>query len=51
MKFGAKVKSDNGEWIEFNDIRWIGLNDNGEPERICGPTGLQYSEFELVVND
>jgi len=50
MKFRAKVKSDD-EWIDFDHIRWISLNEVGEPEVICGPTGLQYREFELEVFD
>lgn len=51
MKFRARVKTDTGEWIEFDHIRWISLNEQGEPDRICGPTGLQYDEFELIEED
>ena len=29
--------------------RWIALDEDGYPERVCGPSGLQYSEFVLEV--
>lgn len=51
MRFAARVKTDDGEWIEFEAIRWIALDQHGRPERICGPNGLQYSEFELIILD
>ena len=46
MKFKAKVKTDNGEWIEM-PITTIFLDNNGQAERVLGQTGLQYSEFKL----
>ena len=52
IKISAKVKDlDNGEWINFSHIRWISLDKQGIPERICGPTGLQYEEFELFISE
>ncbi len=51
MKFSAWVKADDEEWIYFDAIRWISLDENGRPERICGPTGIQYGEFRLEVEE
>ncbi len=51
MKFRARVKTDNGEWITFTRIRVILLDEHGKPEVVIGPTGLQYTEFELEVED
>ncbi len=52
MRFSAKVKDlDTAEWIDFSHIRWIDLDKHGRPERICGPNGLQYEEFELIVEE
>lgn len=51
MRFSAKVKTDDGSWIEFKSIRWIDLDPNGHPVRICGPNGIQYTEFELRVEN
>ena len=42
---------DNGEKIELPVVRWIDLDNEGKPQRICGDTGLQYEEFELVLID
>ncbi len=49
VKFRAKVKTDNGEWIDFDHIRAILLDKQGKPEVVIGPTGLQYTEFELEL--
>ncbi len=51
MKFKAKVKTDNGEWIDFDHVRAILLDKHGKPEVVIGPTGLQYTEFELEVEE
>ena len=50
MKFIAEVKTDDGEWIKINNVRWIALDENGKPERVCGPSGLQYGEFRLGID-
>ncbi len=50
-KFSARVKNDDGEWIDFDPIRWINLDENGCPVSICGPTGLQYTEFKLNIEE
>ena len=49
MKFKAWVLTDENEWLFFDAIRWIDLDKDGRPVRICGPTGLQYNEFDLEV--
>ena len=46
MKIKAKVKTDNGEWIDM-PITAIFLDNSGQAERVLGQTGLQYSEFKL----
>lgn len=46
MRFTAKVKTDNGEWIAM-PIRVILLDKEGNAEIVVGATGLQYSEFKL----
>ena len=46
MKFTARVKTDNNEWIDM-PIRVILLDKQGKPEVVIGSSGLQYSEFEL----
>ena len=46
MKFTARVKTDEGEWVDM-PIRAIFLDEHGRAERVSGQTGLQYSEFEL----
>jgi len=50
MKFIAEVKTDDGEWVKIDNVRWIALDENGKPERICGPSGLQYGEFRLGID-
>ncbi len=51
MKFSAWVKDDNEAWIYFDAIRWISLDKDGRAERVCGPTGIQYGEFRLEVEE
>ena len=46
MKFKARVKTDNSEWIDM-PIRVILLDEQGKPEVVIGSSGLQYSEFKL----
>ena len=46
MKFKARVKTDNSEWIDM-PIRVILLDEQGQPEVVIGSSGLQYSEFKL----
>ena len=46
MQFTARVKTDDGEWIDMT-IRAIFLDVDGRAERVVGATGLQYQEFEL----
>ena len=46
MRFTAKVKTDEGEWIDM-PIRVILLDEQGQPDCVVGATGLQYREFEL----
>jgi len=48
MKFRAWVTTDDGEQFSITP-RWIALDEDGCPERVCGPSGLQYSEFVLEV--
>jgi hypothetical protein len=48
MKFRAWVTTDTGEQLHLTP-RWIALDEEGHPERVCGPSGLQYSEFVLEV--
>ena len=48
VKVKAKVKlHEEGKW-EIIPIRWIDINKEGRPERVCGVNGLQYEEFELI---
>ena len=37
---------DNGEQWEFIP-RWVGMDKNGVPDRICAPNGMQYREFRI----
>ena len=48
MIFTAWITTDNGERLHIKP-RWIALDENGCPERVCGPSGLQYSDFQLEV--
>ena len=50
MKFTARVKTDNNEWIDM-PIRAILLDKDGRAEVVIGSSGLQYSEFELEVGE
>ena len=50
MKFTARVKTDNNEWIDM-PIRVILLDKQGKPEVVIGSSGLQYQEFELQAGD
>ncbi len=50
MKFTGKVKTDNGEWITMQ-IRAILIDEQGKPEVVIGSSGLQYSEFNLEVEE
>ena len=46
MKLKAIVFMDNGEQWEFIP-RWVGMDKNGVPDRICAPNGMQYREFRI----
>jgi len=48
MVVKAKVKLHEEEKWEIMPIRWIDINREGRPERVCGVNGLQYEEFELI---
>ena len=50
MNFRARVRTDDGEWIEM-PIRAILLDKEGSPEVVTGATGMQYNEFELQAGD
>ena len=47
-KFHVKVKMEDGTDWEFTP-RWIGI-ENGMPDRVCAPNGMQYRDFELMFH-
>lgn len=52
MKIKATAyDTQNGEPREMDHIRWVGLDQNGRPQRICAPNGIQYREFELHIEE
>ena len=42
IKLTARVKCEDGDYITI-PVRWINLEEG----TICGPSGLQYGEFEF----
>ncbi len=50
MRFKARVESITGEWIDM-ELSAILLDKQGKPEAVIGKTGLQYTEFELEVEE
>ena len=47
IKLTARVKCHQDEGYMTIPVRWI----NCEEGTICGPSGLQYSEFEFQFDD
>ena len=51
MLITAIVKLHEEDKHQEIGIRWIDLDEQGSPVRVCGKTGRQYEEFELIIEE